>query len=35
VEATKGVYDQLADTFPPELIKRIRETKSMPYPYVE
>jgi len=35
VEATKVVYDQFADTFPPDLIKRIRETKSTAYPYVE
>jgi len=35
VEATKGVYDQFADIFPPEMVKRIRETKSNPYPYVE
>ncbi len=35
VEATKSVYDQFADIFPPELVKRIRETKSNHYPYVE
>lgn len=35
VEATKGVYDQFADIFPPDLVKRIRETKSNTYPYAE
>jgi len=35
VEATKNVYEQFADIFPPELVKRIRETKSNQYPYVE
>jgi len=35
VEATKSVYDQFADIFPPDLVKRIRDTKSNTYPYVE
>jgi TRAP-type transport system periplasmic protein len=35
VDATKIVYDQFADIFPPELVKRIRDTKSNMYPYVE
>jgi tripartite ATP-independent transporter DctP family solute receptor len=35
VEATKVVYEQFADIFPPELVKRIRDTKSNTYPYVE
>ena len=35
VEATKSVYEQFADVFPPEMVKRIREAKSNTYPYVE
>ena len=35
VEATKSVYDQFANIFPPELIKRIRDTQSRKYDYVE
>jgi TRAP-type transport system periplasmic protein len=35
VEATKSVYEQFANVFPPELVKRIRETKSTTYPYVQ
>lgn len=35
VEATKSVYEQFANVFPPELVKRIRETPSNTYPYVQ
>jgi tripartite ATP-independent transporter DctP family solute receptor len=35
VEATKSVYDQFANIFPPELVKRIREAQSQKYDYVE
>ncbi|HHY48006.1 MAG TPA: TRAP transporter substrate-binding protein [Firmicutes bacterium] len=35
IEATKSVYDQFSNVFPPELIKRIRETKSKHYPYTD
>ena len=35
VEGTKGVYDQFANIFPPELVKRIRDTQSKAYPYVQ
>jgi tripartite ATP-independent transporter DctP family solute receptor len=35
VEGTKSVYDQFASVFPPELVKRIRDTQSKPYPYVQ
>jgi TRAP-type transport system periplasmic protein len=35
VEATKSVYDQFADIFPPELVKRIRDTQSKRYDYAE
>jgi len=35
VEATKGVYDQFASIFPPELVKRIRDTQSKMYDYVK
>ncbi len=35
IEGTKSVYEQFADIFPPELVKRMRETKSNTYPYVE
>ena len=33
VAATKVVYDQFSDVFPPALIKRIRETKTKKYSY--
>ena len=35
VEGTKSVYDQFANIFPPELVKRIRDTPSKTYPYVQ
>jgi TRAP-type transport system periplasmic protein len=35
VEGTKGVYDQFANVFSPELVKRIRDTESKAYPYVQ
>jgi len=35
VEGTKGVYDQFANIFSPELVKRIRDTQSKAYPYVQ
>jgi len=35
VEGTAGVYDQFANIFPPELVKRIRDTQSKVYPYVQ
>jgi tripartite ATP-independent transporter DctP family solute receptor len=35
VDATKSVYEQFANIFPPEVVKSIRETKSNNYPYVE
>ncbi|HSB69010.1 MAG TPA: TRAP transporter substrate-binding protein [Candidatus Methylomirabilis sp.] len=35
VEGTKAVYDQFATVFPPELVRRIRETPSKSYPYVQ
>lgn len=35
IEATKTVYEQFANVFPPELVKRIRETQSNTYPYVQ
>ncbi len=33
IEATKTVYDQFSDQFPPALVKRIQETESKDYPY--
>ncbi len=35
VEGTKAVYEQFANIFPPELVKRIRDTQSKSYPYVQ
>ena len=35
IKATQVVYDDLSDRFPPELVKRIRETKVVKYPYTD
>ena len=35
VEGTRSVYEQFSNVFPPELVKRIRDTASKSYPYVQ
>ncbi len=35
VEGTKSVYEEFANIFPPDLVKRIRDAKSNIYPYVQ